>query len=193
MRTVSIEKSSASYKTEEHKHHKWIIMENPKAVDYRILRELIKNSRRSDRQLAKVLGISQPTVTRRRALVEKIMIEGYTAVPKWKNLGYEIFAITFVKIKAEIASRKEYEATRSRGLQWLMDHHNIIMGGGCRGIGVDSFMISIHKSYSDYDDFLKDYRLELGDFIDNAQSVLINLAGKELLKPLDFRYMAESE
>jgi hypothetical protein len=54
-------------------------------------------------------------------------------------------------------------------------------------------MISLHKSYSDYDDFMRNQRLELGDFITDVQSVLVNLAGTELLKPLDFRYLAESK
>jgi DNA-binding Lrp family transcriptional regulator len=168
-------------------------MDDLKPIDYKILWELIKNSRRSDRELARVLHISQPTVTRRRALLEKKLIDGYTAIPKWKNIGYEIFAITFTKIKADIASEEKYEGTRKKGLQWLMKQSNIIMAGSCRGSGVDSFMISLHKSYSDYDDFMRNQRLELGDFITDVQSVLVNLTGKELLKPLDFRYLAESK
>lgn len=167
-------------------------MENLKSIDYRILRELIRNSRRSDRELAKILGISQPTVSRRRTILEKTLIDGYTAIPKWEKLGYEILAMTFVKIKAEIASKEKYETTRKKGSQWLMDQPNIIMAGACRGIGVDSFMISLHKSYSDYDDFMRHYRLELGDFINDVQSVLVNLAGKELLKPLNLKYLAET-
>jgi DNA-binding Lrp family transcriptional regulator len=168
-------------------------MENLKSIDYRILWELVKNSRRSDRELAKILGISQPTVSRRRTILEKTLIDGYTAIPKWEKLGYEVLAMTFVKIKAEIASKEKYETTRKKGSQWLMNQPNIIMAGACRGIGVDSFMISLHKNYSDYDDFMRDYRLELGDFIDDVQSVLVNIAGKELLKPLNLKYLAETQ
>ncbi|MGA9387452.1 MAG: Lrp/AsnC family transcriptional regulator [Candidatus Bathyarchaeia archaeon] len=168
-------------------------MENLKSIDYKILWELVKNSRRSDRELAKILGISQPTVSRRRTILEKTLIDGYTAIPKWENLGYEVLAMTFVKIKAEIASKEKYETTRKKGSQWLMNQPNIIMAGACRGIGVDSFMISLHKNYSDYDDFMRDYRLELGDFINDVQSVLVNLAGKEVLKPLNLKYLAETQ
>jgi DNA-binding Lrp family transcriptional regulator len=168
-------------------------MVNLKSIDYEILWELIRNSRRSDRELAKILGISQPTVSRRRTILEKELIDGYTAIPKWKNLGYEIFAMTFVKIKAVIASKDEYEITRKKGSKWLMAQPNIIMAGACRGFGVDSFMISLHKSYSDYDNFMRDYRLELGEFMDDVQSVLVNLAGKEILKPLNLKYLAETK
>jgi DNA-binding Lrp family transcriptional regulator len=162
-------------------------------LDYELLFELMKNARRSDRELAKALGTSQPTVTRKRNFLEKELIDGYTAVPKWAKLGYEILAITFVKIKQSIASKEKYAPTRDKGLRWLMKNNSIIMAGTCRGMGVDSFMISLHRSYSDYDDFMRDYRLEMAEFMDDAQSILVNLRGREILKPLNFRYLAEAK
>jgi DNA-binding Lrp family transcriptional regulator len=168
-------------------------MKELKPLDHQLLRELLKNSRRSDRQLAKAIGTSQPTVTRRRAFLEKELLEGYTAIPKWNKLGYELFAITFVKIKPIIASKERYAEVRKRGLEWLMSQHQIVMGGACRGMGLDSFMISFHKSYSDYDEFMRNYRLELGELIDDVQSVFVNLDGKELLKPLNLKYLAETK
>jgi len=74
-----------------------------------------------------------------------------------------------------------------------MRQHNIVMAGACRGAGVDSFMISVHKSYSDYDDFMRSYRLELGETMDDVQSVLVNLRGKELVKPFHLKYLAETK
>jgi len=164
-----------------------------KSLDYKLLFELMKDAKRSDRQLAKVLGISQPTVTRKRTSLEKEIIEGYTTIPKWQRIGYEIFAITFVKIKPIIASKEKYESTRKKGVQWLMNQPNIVMAGACRGLGVDSFMISLHKTYADYDDFMRIYRLDLGEFADDVQSVLVNLSGKELVKPFHLKYLAETK
>ncbi len=166
-------------------------MASLKPSDYRLLFELMSDSKRSDRQLAKVLGLSQPTVTRKRAILEKEFIDGYTAIPKWDKLGFEIFVITLIKIKSAIASKEKYETTRRRALVWLMSQHNIIMAGACRGMGVDSFMISLHKSYPEYDEFMRNYRLEMGEFAEDIQSVLVNLRGKELLKPLHLKYLAE--
>jgi DNA-binding Lrp family transcriptional regulator len=168
-------------------------MKEFKSLDYRLLSELIRNSRRSDRELAKVLHVSQPTVTRRRALLEKELIESYTAIPRWEELGYELFVITFVKIKAIIASKEEYDRTRKKGLEWVTKQRCIIMSGACRGMGVDSFMISLHKSYKDYDEFLRSHRLELGEFVEDVQSILVNLSGTEILKPLDFTCLIEAE
>jgi DNA-binding Lrp family transcriptional regulator len=166
-------------------------MKELKDLDYKILFELMKNSRLSDRQLARRLDVSQPTITRRRAMLEKELIEGYTTIPKWEKLGYEIFAMTFFKIRTTIASKERYEVTRKRGMQWLMNQPNVIMAGACRGIGMDAFNLSFHKSYSDYDEWMRKFRLEMAEFVEDIQSVLVNLAGKELLKPLNMRYLAE--
>lgn len=168
-------------------------MEQIKDIDGKLLVELMRNARRSDRVLAKVLGSSQPTITRRRRVLENGFIDGYTAIPRWEKLGYEIFAITLVKYKSNLGSHEQYESVRKKGLQWLMSQPNIIMGGGCQGLGVNSFMISIHKSFNDYDEFMHNYRLELGSFADDVQTVLVNLRGKELLKPLHFRYLTDAK
>lgn len=165
-------------------------MEKLKHIDYELFLELIKDARRSDRTFTKALKVSQPTVTRRRAILERELIEGYTAIPRWEKLGYEIFAMTFVKIRTAIGSKQEYNKTREKAMSWLMNQPNIIMSGACRGIGMDSFMISVHRSYKDYDEFMRSLRLELGDFMEDVQSVLVNLGGKELLKPLNFKYLA---
>jgi len=168
-------------------------MRELKPLDIKILFELMKDARRSDRALAKVLGMSQPTVTRRRTLLEKELIDGYTAIPKWEKIGYCLFAMTFIKIKPVLATKEKYQSVRKRGLEWLMSQPNIIMSGACRGMGVDSFMISLHTTYSDYDEFMRSYRLEMGEFIDNVECILVNLCGKELLKPLNFKYLTETK
>ena len=166
-------------------------MRQLKELDYKILYALMKNAKKSDRQIAKALGISQPTVSRRRAFLEKEVIEGYTVIPKWEKLGYKIFAMTFVKIKPVVGTKEEYADSRKRGTEWLMSQPYIVMSGGCRGMGVDAFNLSFHKSYSDYDDFMRNLRLEMGDLIEDVKSVLVNLTGKELLKPPHLKYLTQ--
>ena len=65
-----------------------------------LLLELLKDSKRSDRELAKVLDVSQPTVSRMRSRrVKEGVIREFTVIPDFVKLGYEIMAITCVKIK----------------------------------------------------------------------------------------------
>ena len=53
----------------------------------KLLAELLKNSRRSDRQLARVLDSSQPTITRTRQKIEREgIVRSYTFIPDWRKL-----------------------------------------------------------------------------------------------------------
>ncbi len=164
-----------------------------KDIDLKILFELMKNSKISDRKLAKTMGVSQPTVSRRRARLEKELVDSYTVVPKWAKLGYEILAFTFVKTIQTLGLRDKYEAAHEKGRKWLMNHANVIMSGGCRGMGVNGFMISVHKSYSDFDSFMAEHKRELGDMFTDVQTVLVNFGGSQILKPLHFKYLGEGK
>jgi len=66
----------------------------------RLVSEMLKNSKKSDRELAGILGISQPTVSRTRARIEKEYIKTYTIIPDFEKLGYQIMAFIFSKMKA---------------------------------------------------------------------------------------------
>jgi DNA-binding Lrp family transcriptional regulator len=165
-------------------------MEKIRDIDRRILQELIKNSKVSDRQLGKKLGISQATITRRRKMLEREIIQDYTFIPNWSKLGYEIFAINLIKSKQALATKEKYNATRKKGEEWLIRQANILMAGGCQGPGVNAFNISVHRNYADFDDFIQRFKLEWGEAIDDIQTVLINLAGKQVLKPFNFKALS---
>ena len=64
-------------------------MKDLKPIDYGIFAELVKNARLSDRQLAKILNVSQPTITRRRNELEKRGLLDYTAILDIRKLGFE--------------------------------------------------------------------------------------------------------
>ena len=168
-------------------------MSKLKDIDRRIIFELLRNSKQSDRQLSRKLGVSQATITRKRKILERELIEGYTFAPNWEKLGYELFVITFVKIKPGVASKTTYQQVRERGLKYLTTQPNILMTAASRGMGMDAFNIGVFKSYADYDEWFKAFRLEMGDLVDEIQSVIVNLRGKEVIKPLNFKYLAEAK
>jgi DNA-binding Lrp family transcriptional regulator len=66
----------------------------------RLVSEMLKNSKKSDRELAGILGVSQPTVSRTRVRIENDYIKTYTIIPDFEKLGYQIMAFTFSKMKA---------------------------------------------------------------------------------------------
>lgn len=167
-------------------------MEKLKGVDYRILAALMKNSKISDRQLAKEIGVSQPTVTRRRAKLEQKALAGYTAVPNWAAMGFEILAITLVKSHPSVSLRENVKASVERAVTWMMKQPNVILCSGTRGLDRSGVMISVHKSYGDFDRFISEHKRDLGDMFSEIDTAIVNLGGGEIIKPLHLKYLAEA-
>ena len=167
-------------------------MRNLKSIDYKIIAALMENSKISDRQLAKKIGVSQPTVTRRRARLEREVIDHYTLVPKWAEMGYEILAITLVKSHPSTGLRKNVKASLEQGVKWMMKQPNVLLCSGCKGMNRSGVMISVHKSYSAFDEFMSEHRRELGDLFSEVDTIIVNLRGKEIIKPLGLKYLSSA-
>jgi len=166
-------------------------MEEMKPIDYEILWELFKNSRRSDRELAKALGNSQPTVTRRRASIEKNFIDGYTAIPKWEKIGFELIAFTFVKTNRSYSNREKGSAIMNAGKKWIMKQPNIAFALPGEGLEWDGVIMSYHRSYLDYAEFKLKLDQDLSDIITESRSFIA--AVNMVIKPLHFKYLAEAK
>jgi len=154
-----------------------------------LLLELIKNSKRSDRDLAKILDVSQPTLTRMRKRLERegYIIE-YTAIPNMTKLGFEIIAFTFMNIdRFDAKTGKLDVALAEHAHKWVAHHSKIIFGAGGEGLeGKNCMMISIHRDFTDFTDFISDFRAQWAARIKNIDTFLVSLKGK-MPKPFSFR------
>jgi DNA-binding Lrp family transcriptional regulator len=166
-------------------------MSELKSIDYKLLWELLKNSRRSDRELAKALGTSQPTVTRRRASIEKNFIDGYTAIPKWEKIGFGIVVFTFVKTRIKYVKSEQREAAMKKAREWMMKQPNVIFAVEGQGIGWDGVCVSFHKDYSDFTKFMRKHNSELSDFLIESQSFIADINPTTVVKPFHFKYLSE--
>jgi DNA-binding Lrp family transcriptional regulator len=154
----------------------------------KLLRELVRDSRRSDRELARAIGTSQPTVTRNRKLLEGY-IRSYTIVPDFHKVGYEILALTFAKAKTY--GKEEVERKLDLAKKWAMEHPNILFASDGEGLGKDAVMVSVHRDYSKYADFMRDYTVKFSDFIADVQSFIVSLKTGIMIKPFDLAYLSE--
>ena len=85
-----------------------------KAIELRLISELMKNSRRSDRELGRVLGVSQPTASRMISRLEKEgIIKEYTMIPDFKKLGYNLLGVTMAKLNKPV-NTSEFNSLRER-------------------------------------------------------------------------------
>jgi Lrp/AsnC family leucine-responsive transcriptional regulator len=158
------------------------------STDYAIIAELIKNSRLSDRQLGKILHVSQPTITRRRGQLEKERLLEYTAIPDLKELGFEILAITFGN-RAAYPEHVELQIQKAK--DFIERHPNIVFVSSGRGFSSDRVVISVHKNYSDYSRFQQEIKQEWEEIMAATGSFVTSLTSDSTLRNLTFTYLAE--
>ena len=158
-----------------------------KGSDLKLIRELIRNSRKSDRELAKLLGVSQPTVSRNRGRLERDGLIEYTGVPNLEKLGIEIIAMTFGNWKHE-----QYPDTRiSEARGFAKRHPNLIFLSSGRGLSSDRVAVSVHKNYSDYSNLMREIKSDWEKFMDVTGSFLISLSGDDPLRSITFKHLAD--
>jgi DNA-binding Lrp family transcriptional regulator len=124
--------------------------------ELRLVSELVRDSRKSDRQLARIVGVSQPTVTRTRTrLEEEGIIREYTMLPDFARLGYELLVFTFLKYEKPL-SEEQYREIREKALalQEKSASSTIIVGDGI-GMGSDRIIVTLHGDYSTYNKYTR--------------------------------------
>ena len=151
----------------------------------KLLLELLKDSKRSDKKISKVLRVSQPTISRmRQRLTEEGIIQEFTVIPDFVKIGFQIMAISSFKLKVA----KDIEGLT----KLMMTRPNVIFASLGDGIGKNGIIISFHKSYPEFSNFVSNLRTEGNDIIDDIDSMLIILEN-QIVKPLSLKYLAELE
>jgi len=161
-----------------------------KDIGLKLLAELMKNSKTSDRELATKLGVSQPTVSRIRAKLEKEgYIKEYTLVPDFRKLGFEIMAVTLVKLKRELKEEETGKIWKYAEELLKKSPFAYMMAMDGNGLGYSRVVVSLHENYSDFVRFVKATRevpfAELAAF----DSFMISLSSKHY-QPLTFSIVA---
>lgn len=164
-------------------------MKGLKSIDHKLLIELMKNAKRSDREIARVLGSSQPTITRRRARLEKDFIDGYTILPKWRNIGFRIVAFTFVKTKIEYIGPEKRKASLSKVKKWFAEQSNVSVAIQGQGMGWDGIIVSVHSDYLDFAEWKRKHNSECSEFLVETQSFISDLNPTTFVKPLSFKFL----
>jgi DNA-binding Lrp family transcriptional regulator len=163
-----------------------------KEAELKLVVELMKNSRRSDRELAKATGLSQPTVSRLRMKLEKGgYIKEYTMIPDFEKLGYEILAITFVKLGKNLEPEQIDEARRIAKEDLEKTPFAVVMLERGLGLKYDGVIVAFYEDYVAYSkhmDILKQY-----SFLETSEieSFLISLKDTVRYRPLTFKALAE--
>jgi DNA-binding Lrp family transcriptional regulator len=158
-----------------------------KDTELKLVSELMKNSRRSDRELARLIGVSQPTVSRMIKNLEKEgIIQEYTMIPDMNKLGIEMIAITLAAFKPP----ENPEERMRKCKEFVEKHPNLLFISSGRGTSTERVFISAHKDYSDYAKFIKEFKAEITEY-QIADSFLISYKCDTILRQLSFVTLAD--
>jgi DNA-binding Lrp family transcriptional regulator len=164
-----------------------------KDIERKMLSELIRNSRRSDRELAKAIGTSQPTATRIRNKLEKEgYVKEYTTVPDLNKIGYSIMALTFVKLDIKHTMLPpEVGDFEKMHCEVLKDNPNALMFiKRGMGLGYDAVIITLHQDYSSCDKFRTFIRQNMKERITDMDTFLVNMEEEPKSLPFGLNLLA---
>ena len=162
-----------------------------KDIELKVVIELMKNSHRSDRELARAIGVSQPTFSRTRKKLEKQgMIKEYTIIPDYSQLGLALMSITFTKMRGALS--KEILDDMKKGARNTISERPtaLILGNTGMGRRADYVAVAFHKDYSDYVEFMRLIREFPSVNIDETESFIVNLLDNNQFQPLSFSQLA---
>lgn len=163
-----------------------------KNFELKLISELMKDSRRSDRQLAKIIGVSQPTVTRLRNKLEKEgYLKEYAAIPDFRKLGFEIIAITFTTFLHE-PTPQELGALRRVARELEKENPRaVLMAANGMGLGFNRVFISFHENYSSYLKTISLIKQVPNVDTSHVESFVVSLADEGHYQPLTFSVIAK--
>jgi len=165
--------------------------EQMRKTELSILIELMKGCRRSDRELAKVLNVSQPTVSRlRRKLEKEGYIKEYAAIPDFSKLGYEIMGVTLIKT-SEPSMRERSGGVRQAVVK--VEQEGLpasLMAVNGEGFQKNRLFITLYEDYSAYSEAMQLTKQSPHIEVKSLESFLVSLKDKDSYRLLTMSAIA---
>jgi len=139
-----------------------------------VLRELIKNCKTSDQEIARKLKTSRPTISKiRNRLEKKRIIKGYTSLVNFEKLGLNIQAVVLFRWK-DYSKSKELEET----IKFIKSLQEVILFVKGEGLGSKTdLIISFHEDLKDYEKFIRKLKYHWKNNVENAEIFLSSIDG----------------
>lgn len=165
--------------------------EQMRKTESSILIELMKGCRRSDRELAKVLNVSQPTVSRlRRKLEKEGYIKEYAAIPDFSKLGYEIMGVTLIKT-SEPSTRERSGGVRQAVVKVEQEGPRAsLMAVNGEGFQKNRLFITLYEDYSAYSEAMQLTKQSPHIEVKSLESFLVSLKDKDSYRLLTMSAIA---
>jgi hypothetical protein len=105
-------------------------------------------------------------------------------IPDLQKLGVEIVAFTFGVWSPE--KMKDYPENErvEKAKKFISNHPNVVFASSGQGLRMTRTIITVHKSYSDYDLFMKQAEIEWAGLLTRLESFIISV--KTAAVPMPF-------
>ena len=163
-----------------------------KDIELKLIAELMKNSRRSDRNLAKAIGVSQPTVSR---MVKKLEKEGvireYTMIPDFSKLGFELMSVVVTREREIVKEGEIEEAWKKAREASKKTPQPFLFVLSTKPSGADTTIFALHENYSDYTAYLRGIEANPLVNMESIKSFIAQTKLKDHFIPLTMSVVAE--
>ncbi len=161
-------------------------MEELKDIEIRIVVELMRNSRRSDREIARVVGVSQPTVGRIiRKLEKRGVIKEYTMIPNFQMLGFAVMGLTRYQLPPEPFPGS---ATARKA---LMERYGCLLAVEGMSQNANRQIVSLYETYSEYWNAMNFLKTLPSVDTDKIDSLLVDLNDQTGFRHIGMSTIAE--
>jgi len=126
-------------------------------------------------------------------MLEENFIEGYTVIPKFGQIGFEIAAFTFFKSKIKFKTGEEKTKALEKMKEWYMKQPNVILVSDGKGMGWDAICVSLHENFANFAEFMRTHDSELSEWVFESQTFLADLKAGIVIKPFHLKYLATSK
>ena len=167
-------------------------MKAVKDTDLNLIVELMRNSRRSDRDLAKAIGVSQPTVSRMIKKLEKEgVIREYTMIPDFSKLGFELMSFITTKENELLREDETVQAWMKARELAKKTPQPFLFVLSTKPSGADTTAFALHENYTEYATYLKGIRENPLVSVDSVVGFIAQTNPKDHYLPLTLSEVAD--
>ncbi|MEM7826043.1 MAG: Lrp/AsnC family transcriptional regulator [Candidatus Aenigmatarchaeota archaeon] len=136
-----------------------------------VLIQLLMNARMPDKHIAKILGTTQPTVTRIRQKLEKAgYIKNYKPVVSFQKFGVGIIVLTLFRIDFS-----KIDEIKKEVLPELKKMPQIILVAAGEGMGKTSLIVSVHKDFKEFEEMMIEMRKKWEKYIQDVEHFIFSV------------------
>lgn len=139
-----------------------------------VLKELIRDGKTGDQEIARRLRTSRPTVFKiRKRLEERGIIRGYSALVDFEKIGLDMQAVILYRWK-DYSKSDELKSN----IEMIKSMPEVVLFMKGEGLGSKTdLIVSVHRDLKDYETFIRKLKYQWKDNVESVEVFLSSIEG----------------